>query len=233
MQKLFWIDLEMKNQLINEDPKSIDLIKPLCRGTDIRKWKIEKNNLYIIYTHSNTKIDDYPAIKKHLLKHKSKLENRAVKQPWWQLQQAQNRNGIWDNAKILYPDICKDSRFTIDENSTYSDMKGFVITSESKSLLGILNSKLIWWYLKQVCAVLGDPEKGGRLQLKSQYIENIPVANVPKNKQQNFIEKVNYILALTKENPRADTSVIENEIDTMVYELYGLNEEEIAIVENS
>ena len=229
----FWIDLEMKNQLINEDPKSIELIKPLCRGTDIRKWKIEKNNLFIIYTHSNTKIDDYPAIKKHLLKFKSKLENRAVNQSWWQLQQAQNRNGIWDNTKILYPDICKESRFTIDVNSTYSDMKGFVITSDSKSLLGILNSKLIWWYLKQVCAVLGDPEKGGRLQLKSQYIENIPIANIPTNQQKLFTEKVNSILVLKKADSQAETSILENEIDSMVYEFYGLSKDEIEIVENS
>jgi hypothetical protein len=51
-------------------------------------------------------------------------------------------------------------------------MKSFVINSSSKYLPRILNSKLIWWYLKKICAVLGDPNNGGRLQLKRRYVEN-------------------------------------------------------------
>ena len=230
---LFWIDGKTRNELIKEDRNSEFLIKPLCRGTDIRKWRLLKNDLYIIYTHSNINIEDFPAIKNYLEKFKNKLESRAVKQPWWQLQQAQNKEGIWESRKILYPDICKESRFLIDESSTYSDMKGFVINSSSNYLLSILNSKLLWWYLKQICAVLGDPNNGGRLQLKRQYVENIPLKIISISLQQPFIDKVDQILSLKKVNPEADTSALEREIDFMVYALYGLSEEEIKIVEES
>ncbi|HBS88381.1 MAG TPA: type II restriction endonuclease, partial [Bacteroidales bacterium] len=225
----FWINDSIKDKLVGEDPKSIEIIKPLCRGTDIRKWKVTNENLNIIFTHNDTLIDNYPAVKTHLLKFKEKLEQRAVKQPWWQLQQAQNRDGIWDKPKILYPDICKESRFTIDEKGIYSDMKGFVLTSSSKFLLAILNSKLIWWYLKKICAVLGDPEKGGRLQLKSQYIERIPIANCIdldlKNKIESLVEK-----CIIRPD---DCFEFEIQINELIYKLYKLSEEEIKIIEEN
>lgn len=225
----FWISNEIKNQLISEDPKSAEIIKPLCRGTDIRKWQVKNENLNIIFTHNNINIDDYPAVKTYLLKFKEKLEKRAVKQPWWQLQQAQNRSGIWDNPKILYPDICKESRFSLDKNSIYADMKGFVLTSSSKYLLAILNSKLIWWYLKQICAVLGDPEKGGRLQLKSQYIERIPVAMCSDLRLKDEIES---LVEQCLKNPNGCYQY-ELQLDNLVYQLYDITEDEKSIIESN
>lgn len=225
----FWINDEIKNKLISENPNSIELIKPLCRGTDIRKWQVTNEDLNIIYTHSETEIEKYPAVKDYLFQFKDRLKKRAVKQPWWQLQQAQNRDGIWDNPKILYPDICKESRFTLDQKSIYSDMKGFVLTSSSKFILALLNSSLIWWYLKQICAVLGDPDKGGRLQLKSQYIEKIPIVNCQDEK---LISKINLLVDNCLDNPK-NCRESENEIDNIIYELYDLNEEEIEIIEQN
>jgi len=225
----FWINDETKNKLISENPNSIELIKPLCRGTDIRKWQVINEDLNIIYTHSETEIEKYPAVKNYLFRFKDRLEKRAVKQPWWQLQQAQNRDGIWDNPKILYPDICKESRFTLDQKSIYSDMKGFVLTSSSKFILALLNSSLIWWYLKQICAVLGDPDKGGRLQLKSQYIEKIPIVNCQDEK---LISKISLLVENCLDNPN-NCRESENEIDKIIYELYDLNEEEIEIIEKN
>ncbi len=225
----FWINDKTKNKLISENTNSIELIKPLCRGTDIRKWQVINKDLNIIYTHSETEIEKYPAVKDYLFQFKDRLEKRAVKQPWWQLQQAQNRDGIWDNPKILYPDICKESRFTLDQKSIYSDMKGFVLTSSSKFILALLNSSLIWWYLKQICAVLGDPDKGGRLQLKSQYIEKIPIVNCQDEK---LISKISLLVDNCLDNPN-NCRESENEIDKIIYELYDLNEEEIEIIEKN
>ena len=64
-------------------------------------------------------------------------------------------------------------------------------------------------------------------------VRNIPIVEITKPEQQPFIGKVDQVLSLKKENPEADTTALEREIDLMVYELYGLSEEEIGIVENS
>jgi hypothetical protein len=228
----FWIDRKIKNQLESLDINSCKIIKKLSRGDDIRKWHIRNSQLFIIYTYPGLNIDDFPAIKNYLTQFKSKLESRALSQPWWQLQQAQNRQAIWENTKIVYPDICKESRFTIDQDGIYVDMKGFIIPVKNYFLLGILNSKVIWWFLKQTCAVLGDPNSGGRLQLKRQYVDLLPVPEASEKQKNKIIRIVTQILVLKKSDSSFNTNDLEAEIDRLVYELFWLTEEEIRIIEN-
>jgi len=156
-----------------------------------------------------------------------------VSQPWWLLQQAQNRRGIWENPKIVYPDICKESRFTLDTEQIYADMKGFVIPSENYAHLGLLNSSVVWWFLRQICAVLGDPESGGRLQLKKQYVERIPLPKLVREDQAELERIVRRILEMKSLNDGAETLELENTIDEIVYRAYGMTSEEIALVDES
>lgn len=229
LNKAFWITDKVKDDLIKEDENSKDLIKKLSRGDDIRKWHIKNSGLNIIYTHSGTDIDKYPAIAKHLSQFKEALENRAVKQPWSQLQQAQNRDGIWENPKMVYPDIGKESRFTIDFDGIYVDMKGFVFPSDDYSLLAILNSSAVWWFLKKVCAVLGDPDSGGRLQLKRQYVELIPIPDVDTNAKKQLSDLSKNCITYKKKNQ--PTTNIEKEVDVLVYKLYQLTFDEVKIID--
>ncbi|MEX2410016.1 MAG: Eco57I restriction-modification methylase domain-containing protein, partial [Candidatus Paceibacterota bacterium] len=227
--KAFWITSDVRDALIKKDKNSKDIIKKLSRGDDIRKWHIKDSGLYIIYTHSGTDIARYPAVASYLKQFKTQLENRAVIQPWFQLQQAQNRNGIWNNPKIVYPDICKESRFMLDFGSIYIDMKGFVFPSDDFSLLAILNSSAVWWFLKKVCAVLGDPDSGGRLQLKRQYVELIPIPKysaITKKKLAELSEN-----CISKQKKNQDTTALEKEIDVMVYKLYELSYEEVQLID--
>lgn len=90
--------------------------------------------------------------------------------------------------------------------------------------LGQLNSKLILFFYSNLTQTI----RGGYFRFIRQYLEQIPFIKTDK-----IESKVTEILSLKKENPQADTSKLEAEIDQMVYELYGLSEEEIAIVESS
>ena len=94
-------------------------------------------------------------------------------------------------------------------------------------MLALFNSKLInWIYLNELVTNIDSTP-----QLKNSDLYKFPIAT-SKN-QQPFIEKVDQILALKQDNPEADTTTLEKEIDAMVYALYDLTEEEINIVENS
>ena len=96
-------------------------------------------------------------------------------------------------------------------------------------VLGVLNSRLMQYIIYDLCPVkMGNARKYGL-----DYIKKLPIKKGDE-KTQNVVQKlVDQILSLKKDNPKADTSDLEREIDLMVYELYGLSKEEIEIVENS
>lgn len=229
----FWISEEQRKSIIKDDPASAEIIKPLLRGRDIQKWRCNSPSTFLIYTHSATRIEDFPGALRHLSQHRESLESRASNQQWWQLQQAQYNGGIWDKPKILYPDICKSSRFALSLEPNYSDMKGFVLECADKYLLGILNSTVVWWFLVQTCSPLGDPRHGGRLQLKTQYTSKIPIPPASISEKAAIEKLVDDIMDVTETDPLADVSETEMKINLLVYKLFKLTPEEVAIIENS
>ncbi|WP_395051662.1 Eco57I restriction-modification methylase domain-containing protein [Flavobacterium sp.] len=99
-----------------------------------------------------------------------------------------------------------------------------------KYLLGIINSNFATFYIRKIAF---DLTEGAFTKVRTNQLGRLPIPNISKEDQQLFIEKVNEILFSKSQDPKADTLALEQEIDAMVYELYGLSEEEIKIVENS
>ena len=86
----FVIDTPTKEQLCAQDPRSAEFLKPFLEGKDLKRWRTEPRGLWLIYIPKNRiDINDYPAIRDLMLPHKEKLEKRATKQEWFELQQAQ------------------------------------------------------------------------------------------------------------------------------------------------
>ena len=116
-------------------------------------------------------------------------------------------------------------------DSTLMASGGFSISIKSsqineKYLLGLLNSKLLFYLLYNQ----SNKFRGGYITCTKQYFENLPIC---KQNNHRITELVDEIIIYKEMSPESDTSALEVEIDQMVYELYGLTEEEIAIVENS
>jgi len=100
---------------------------------------------------------------------------------------------------------------------------------ETLYVLALLNSKLINWFY----VILFTNESNLTVNLSKTYLSKIPLV-IPANEvEQKIVDFVNEILEYKKENPAADISSLEAEIDRLVYELYGLTEVEIAIVEGT
>ena len=97
-----------------------------------------------------------------------------------------------------------------------------------KILLGILNSKLIEYYLHKVAPV----KQGGYFSYGATVLEKIPICYPRESQKEGLLCLVEKVLSTKKNNPSADTSALESEIDRLVYQLYGLTEEEIKIVES-
>ena len=102
-----------------------------------------------------------------------------------------------------------------------------IITGKSlKYVFLCLNSKLIYFAMRKY--YMGGGIEG---EFKTNNLLNIPIPKIPESAQQPFITLVDQILDAKKKDPAADTSALERQIDEMVYKLYGLTDEEIAIVE--
>jgi hypothetical protein len=120
--------------------------------------------------------------------------------------------------------------FIFDDKGYYTNQKCFIITSKTvdlKFLIGFFNSKLSHRWIRENCPEL----QGGTRELSKIFFENIPIPELSPTEQQPFIDLVEQILA--KKEKGEDTTDLENQIDQLVYQLYGLTEEEIAIIENS
>jgi hypothetical protein len=230
----FIIDQETRDRLIAEDPKSKDIIKPILRGQDIKKYFYNFEKKYLLATNFDLDVPNgYPSIFTHLKKFKERLLLRdAQGKNWWNLRACSFYDDL-DKEKIIYSRVVQDSQFFLDTEGFYiTDNVFFLSSSRNMFLLGLLNSILLTYFYKFHLAggILG----GTGYEYRKVFLEQIPIVEVNEENQIEVekIEKlVDDILKKKKENKDADTSVLEKEIDQLVYKLYGLTEEEIKIVE--
>ena len=169
----FVIDSATKESLCAQDPKSADLLKPFLEGKDLKRWRAEPRGLWLIYIPKNRiEIDDYPAIQEWLLPFKDKLEARATKQEWFELQQAQEAYAPHFAApKISYPHFNDTRNFSFEPLGAFSNDKSYLIPSDDKALLGLLNSRVLWFMLSS----MSPPVRGGFHELRVQYAEKLPI----------------------------------------------------------
>ena len=240
----FIIDETKYEQLITQDPKSAEIIKPVLRGRDIKRYHAQWNGLYIISTFPavNLNIDNYPAVKNYLLEFgRERLEQagktladgtksrKKTGNKWFETQDQIAYYSEFDEEKIVYPDIYRDQSFTVVTNTFYLSNTCYFIPTEETWLCGALNSKIVGWYYSRLANTLGSGGSRGF----SIFIKQIPIPNI-KPAQKTRISQIVYQIISTKQtDPDADTTALENEIDTLVYALYNLTEDEINIVERS
>ncbi|WP_053991284.1 N-6 DNA methylase [Mangrovimonas sp. TPBH4] len=229
----FIINSKTKDSLIKENPNSVNLIKPWYRGKDIQKWTASPE-LFIIYIPQNTiDIDKYPAIKRHLENYRDKLENRATKQKWFELQQPQQRfTKLFESNKIIYSEIALEMRALLDVGKAYGTMKMFFIPYKP-AILSILNSSVFDWYARMNFSSLGDPWNGGRLEFKTLYMSKVPIPDSYLNHDDLFEIMVKIITRCKQDKKESHKNQFEKIIDGLAMELYFPNhmkEQEIDVI---
>lgn len=251
---VFIIDEKTKNRLIDEDIRSKDVIKPILGGRDINRFTPPITDNYILFIpwhfplHNDSTINGasqkaekelkerYPAVYNYLFSFKDKLSGRnkaetGKRYEWYALQRcAATYFEEFDKPKLILQDISRRGNFTIDKKGeVYLQNSAYLIGSSDEYLLGLLNSKLIEFIYKGI----SSSYRGGYLRFIHQYLEQIPIVRPNENDSKQIESLVDQILTAKSEDPDADTCTLEAEIDRLVYELYGLSEEEIGIVEGS
>lgn len=239
----FIISSEKKDELIAEDPKSAEIIRPILRGRDIKRYEYTFADLWLIATFPSLhyKIEDFPAIKKHLLSYGiERLEQTGKKHiingsevkarkktnnKWFETQDSINYWNDFYEQKIVWGNLCLSSQFTLAEEGFFINAPSPMIVPGNKYVLAILNSKLGDWFIRQ----LGVTRNGGYFEYKPMFVQELPIPLISETEQEPFCRLVDNILMLKKNIE--STEELEQQIDNMVYSLYALTDEERAYIE--
>ncbi|PDX15340.1 restriction endonuclease [Helicobacter pylori] len=243
-------DAQKDEKGMSERERTKELIKPILRGKDIKRYSYEWAHLWVINTHNGytsafkskippIDIEKYPATKAHLDAHYDTIATRCDQgdTPYHLRNCAYLED--FEKEKIVYGEIVQEPRFYLDNGECelggfYAEATSFILTGEHlRYLLGMLHSKLITFAFKTFYAGGGLGESGYRY--KKAFIERLPIPKITE-KNQELADKITdgtkQILALKAKDPKANTQRLEKEIDALVYQLYHLTDEEIKIIEN-
>ena len=226
----------------NEDEaldKGVDksLLHPLCHGRDIEKYMVRSRDRRLLYIDNSVNIELYPKTRSWLNGFKEQLSNRREAKKgtiqWYGLQWPREKSELDIKEKILLQNTRNESLktrivATIDCEGIYGTQGLNFIIPKAKNanlhlLLGILNSKLMNFLFAT---------KFLNLAIKAEYVKQLRLPLADNSQQKSIITLVDQVIAAKKQYPQADTSEIESEIDKLVYQLYGLSDEEVEIVES-
>ena len=188
LNEAFIIDRTTKDMLVANDPRNAEIIKPLVVGDDVRKYEINYRERYLIFSRRGIDIEKYPEVKKHLEQWKEKLAPKKSKKDevgrkpgryqWYELQDTTEYFKDFGKPKIIYPDIGITCRFTLDEVGYFPEATSFELPLKDLYLLSLLNSNLMFFFIRSLTPVLGDTNDRGRLRFKTVYLRRLPIRRI-------------------------------------------------------
>lgn len=300
---------EARRKILLEEGANTNLIKPILLGSAIKRYHYHHSGDYLLFTRRGTIIEDNPVIEKYLRPFYNDLRPRnngesTGRKPgpykWFEIQDNIAYYKDFEEPKIIYPRTNNQCNFQLDLDGNYLSDNNFYIKNSSKTLLGILNSKLIFHYLKGICTTLQGGyfdfrrDKIDTIPIKAPFVEIDAISNLVEaqialhstkwatlSQFQNYLKSNFTLVSLSKKLQswhdltfsefinelnkaiktaggtklsklqemewmevfetkqkealalKAEIERVDKEIDQMVYELYGLTDEEIAIVDQS
>ena len=229
----FIINTEKRDEILancqtdDERTRTAELIRPILRGRDIKRYGYVDNGLFLINTHNGIRnklpridINDYPAVKTHLDQYWDRISTRADKgdTPY----NLRNCAYLEDfsKPKIIYPNMTKYMPFVFDNEMYLTNQKCFIITGKYMAYLtAFFNSSLF-----KYCFRDSFPElQGGTRELSKIFFDKIPVYEVSDAQNLQFQDAVEDI-------QKEYTKQKAQRIDSMLFDLYNLSSEERATI---
>jgi hypothetical protein len=260
LNKAFVIEDQIRRKLIEEDPMSEELIKPFVTDNDIRRYQTLGRGKYIILMQkgwTNIQSGDaknawkwlkknYPSIARHLEPYAESAEKRTEKGDYWWELQACDYFSEFEKPKLICSIFHMKPAFTFDSQGIfYSNDATCVIPKKDYYLLGILNSKPGWFFISRYYNQIQK-----EYQIISECFGRIPIYTIDfddpddRTRHSRMVALVTEMLELHRHLSQARTDQekhlimqeiesTDRQIDSLVYGLYGLTADEIAVVEEA
>ena len=219
LNQAFVVDRQTREALITRDKSSEELLKPFLEGKDVKPWRARGRDLWLIYTPHGVDIRKYAAVEQHLMPYREALEKRATTQKWYELQQPQERYSCeYLKPKIIYPRFVDRPVFALDQSNCFVNNAVSVIPTDDPVLLFFLMSPAAWFFLQSA----GAPMANGYRQLHGHVVERVPIPRLSETARVQITRWVNLAL---------DGGDLGNPPWGLLYESFGLNAQEVAIIE--
>jgi len=223
-----------------------DIFLPYLRGRNVHRYWYEGSGEYLLFTDGLNEAR-YPRVMKYLKSHKARLQARTdicrTSKKWYELRPCKYYDLI-RKPKIVYASVARRGDFVLDESGTFVDKTCYFIPTEDKYLLGLLNSRLLFYYFSRIAV----QRRGGYFEYLTEYVSQLPIRPIDLSiareqaSHRRMVDLVTRALDLHMRAAAAKTSgasdriqrqidATDKQIDQLVYELYGLTDEEIRIVE--
>jgi hypothetical protein len=228
---------------VQEDPRSVEILKPILRGRDINRYHAKWRNLWLIATYPALKIniDEYPAIKAHLLSFgRERLEQEGLKLPgggrsrsktryeWFELQSTCAYHELFAHEKLFWMDLTRNAKFSYDAGSPEMccvNTVYFLCGEKMKLLAAYLNSSLISWYVNKTTVTSGM----GTARWFASTVEAIPIPTVQETEIE-LVELVQERLEAVAGGLSEAIYETDAKIEWRVNQTYGLSDEEVKII---
>lgn len=249
----FFIDDATRIELIKQDERSSEVIKPLLTGRLVKRYEMPRSDRYLIFAYQGISIENYPAILSHLEKYRNQLTPKpkghigewngraSAKHKWYELQTPVAYHADFEKPKIIYSEIALHGQFTLDLANHYSNDTTYIISSleiaEYHYLLGIFNSILFTKMFSHIASQI----RGGYLRWKAQYMEKMPIPTASETDRARLIALVQKQLAnhaqlaglsIGESDTRFEVvsaiAKTDNAINALVAGLYGVDEKDVS-----
>ena len=195
----FVIDKNTKDKLVKQDASSLEVIKPLLVGRDLKKWRAEPQGQYLIFTRRGIDIDAYPAIKEHLLNFKQSLEPRPKpwrpsypnerwlgRKPgdykWYEIQDTVAYYEKFDAPKIIYGHFQNKPLYSFDEKNYFTNNKCYIFPNTGWFELALLNSSSLWFVFSRITTMM----RGGYYEATTQNVLQLPIPDATHTQKQQL-----------------------------------------------
>ncbi len=236
------------------------IVKPLLKGDDVKRYAPVGNSYYEIYPHhfvdgktvpyeESEMKKSFPLTYEYLLPFKKELKEKKIRyktnEVYWYALHRSREMEMFSQPKILTPEISLGCNMSYDTEGLFHNTQCYTIVFNEKyekntlAYLTVLNSNVLWFFLSQTGNVL----RGGYFRFKTKYLEPFPLPELSEESAGKLSSLADAMMAAKKQlaifsGSDADRSLLEqriqlidSQINTLVYKLYGLTEEEIRIVE--
>lgn len=243
LSEAFLVSEETKRRLIAECDSAQEVIVPFLSGKDIKPYERPVAAKYLILFRKgdtlrlmgrgqtteveawNFILGRYPSVCRWLQQFEEKARKRSdMGDFWWELR-ACDYYGQFAEPKIMYQTFQVKPNFIYDTEGCFCNNSMWIIPTEDKALLGLLNSKIGWWLTSNFCSQIQNG-----YQLIWEYFSKIPVA-LKKQGNDEIAALVDRILAARNADSCADITGFASEIDCRLYELYGLTNAEVKVID--